>query len=153
MTATTVRPVPPARPHVAERPADFQDPAYQAFWLLRIGFVVAPILFGLDKFFHILVDWDRYLAPEFTEMLNAQAHTLMYGVGAIEIVAGLVVALRPRFGGYLVAAWLAGIIVNLLMIGDYYDIALRDFGLFLAALTLARLATVFPAGLPARRRL
>jgi hypothetical protein len=73
-------------------------------------------------------------------------------VGAIEIVAGLVVALRPRFGGYLVAAWLAGIIVNLLMIGDYYDIALRDFGLFLAALTLARLATVFPAGLPARRR-
>jgi hypothetical protein len=152
MTATPVRPIPPARPHVAERPADFQDPAYQAFWLLRIGFVVAPILFGLDKFFHILVDWDKYLAPEFTDLLNAQAHTLMYAVGAIEIVAGLVVALRPRFGGYLVAAWLAGIIVNLLMIGDYYDIALRDFGLFLAALTLARLATVFPAGLPARRR-
>jgi hypothetical protein len=137
---------------VAERPADLQDPTYQAFWLLRIGFVVAPILFGLDKFFHILVDWDKYLAPEFTDLLNAQAHTLMYAVGAIEIVAGLVVALRPRFGGYLVAAWLAGIIVNLLMIGDYYDIALRDFGLFLAALTLARLATVFPAGLPARRR-
>jgi hypothetical protein len=153
MTATTVRPVPPARPHVAERPADFQDPAYQAFWLLRIGFVVAPILFGLDKFFHILVDWDRYLAPEFTDLLSTQAHTLMYGVGAIEIVAGLVVALRPRFGGYLVAAWLAGIIVNLLMIGNYYDIALRDFGLLLAALTLARLATVFPAALPARRSL
>jgi hypothetical protein len=152
MTATTVRPVAPARPHVAERPADLHDPAYQAFWLLRIGFVVAPILFGLDKFFHVLVDWDRYLAPEFTDLLNAQAHTLMYAVGAIEIVAGLVVALRPRFGGYLVAAWLAGIIVNLLMIGDYYDIALRDFGLLLAALTLARLATVYPASLPARWR-
>jgi hypothetical protein len=119
------------------------DPVFQAFTLLRIGFTVAPILFGLDKFFHVLVDWDRYLAPEFTDLFNAQAHTLMYAVGAIEIVAGLVVAFRPRFGGYLVAAWLAGIITNLLLIGDYYDIALRDFGLFLAALTLARLATAF----------
>jgi hypothetical protein len=152
MSATLVRTVRAPRSHVAQRPADLQDPTYQAFWLLRIGFIVAPILFGLDKFFHVLVDWDRYLAPEFTDLFNAQAHTLMYGVGAIEIVAGLVVALRPRFGGYLVAAWLAGIIVNLLLIGDFYDIALRDFGLFLAALTLARLATVFPAGLPARRR-
>jgi hypothetical protein len=122
------------------------DPTFQAFWLLRIGFTVAPILFGLDKFFHVLVDWDVYLAPEFTDLFNAQAHTLMYLVGAIEIVAGLVVAFMPRFGGYLVAAWLAGIIVNLLLMGDYYDIALRDFGLLLAALTLARLATAFPAG-------
>ena len=119
---------------------------------MRIGFIVAPILFGIDKFAHVLVNWDKYLAPEFTDLFNAQAHTLMYAVGAIEIVAGLVVAVRPRFGGYLVAAWLAGIIINLLLIGDYYDIALRDFGLLLAALTLARLATVFPAGLPARRR-
>jgi uncharacterized membrane protein YphA (DoxX/SURF4 family) len=130
---------------VARRPPSLQDPAYQAFWLLRVGFVVAPILFGLDKFFHILVDWDRYLAPEFTDLLNIKAHTLMYAVGVIEIVAGLVVALRPRFGGYLVAAWLAGIIVNLLLIADYYDIALRDFGLLLAALSLARLATAFSA--------
>jgi hypothetical protein len=151
MTATTVRPIHTPRPQVAERPASFQDPTYQAFWLLRIGFTVAPILFGIDKFAHVLVDWDKYLAPEFTDLFNAEAHTLMYAVGAIEIVAGLVVALRPRFGGYLVAAWLAGIITNLLLIGDYYDIALRDFGLLLAALTLARLATVFPAGLPARR--
>jgi hypothetical protein len=112
----------------------------QAFWLLRIGFTVAPILFGLDKFAHVLVDWDIYLAPEFADLFNADPHTLMYAVGAIEIVAGLVVALRPRFGGYLVAAWLAGIIVNLLLIGDFYDIALRDFGLLLGALTLARLA-------------
>jgi hypothetical protein len=119
---------------------ELQDPAQQAFWLLRIGFTLAPILFGIDKFAHVLVNWDKYLAPEFTDLFDAKAHTLMYAVGAIEIVAGLVVALKPRFGGYLVAAWLAGIIVNLLLIGDFYDIALRDFGLFLAALTLARLA-------------
>jgi hypothetical protein len=125
---------------------DLADPIVQAFWLLRIGFTVAPILFGLDKFAHVLVDWDIYLAPEFSDLLNAKAHTLMYFVGAIEIVAGLVVAVRPRFGGYLVAAWLAGIIVNLLMMADFYDIALRDFGLLLAALTLARLAAALPAG-------
>lgn len=123
---------------------DLTHPVAQAFWLLRIGFTVAPILFGLDKFAHVLVDWDVYLAPEFSDLLNAEAHTLMYAVGAIEIVAGLVVALRPRFGGYLVAAWLAGIIGNLLLMADFYDIALRDFGLLLGALTLARLAAVFP---------
>src|SRR4051812_23952399 len=128
----------------ARHRADLSDPVFQAFWLLRIGFIVAPIAFGLDKFAHVLVDWDKYLAPEFTDLFNAQAHTLMYGVGAIEIVAALVVALRPRFGGYLVAAWLAGIITNLLLMADYYDVALRDFGLLLAALTLARLATAFP---------
>jgi hypothetical protein len=121
------------------------DPAFQALWLLRLGFTVAPILFGLDKFAHWLVDWDKYLAPEFTDLFSAQAQTLMYLVGAIEIVAGLVVLARPRFGGYLVAAWLGGIITNLLLIGDYYDIALRDFGLLLAALALARLAAGFPA--------
>ena len=142
------RPVRPAR-----RSADvLTDPVQQAFWLLRIGFTVAPILFGLDKFAHVLVDWDKYLAPEFTDLFNAQAHTLMYAVGAIEIVAGLVVAVRPQIGGYVVAAWLAGIIVNLLTLGDFYDVALRDFGLLLAALTLARLAAVFPAGLPARQK-
>jgi hypothetical protein len=123
------------------------NPVAQAFWLLRIGFTVAPILFGLDKFAHVLVDWDRYLAPEFADVLPWTTHELMYAVGAIEIVAGLVVALRPRFGGYLVAAWLGGIIVNLLMQADFYDIALRDFGLLLGALTLARLATAFHPGL------
>lgn len=144
MTATTVRPVQTSQLRAAERSARFHDPTYQAFWLLRIGFFVAPVLFGLDKFAHVLVDWDKYLAPEFTDLFNAEAHTLMYGVGAIEIVAGLVVLLRPRYGGYLVAAWLTGIIANLLLMADYYDIALRDFGLLLAALTLARLATAFP---------
>ena len=142
--STIVRPDRSSRSHKESRAPSLEDPAYQAFWLLRIGFVVAPILFGLDKFAHVLVDWDRYLAPEFADLFNADPHTLMYGVGAIEIVAGLVVALRPRFGGYLVAAWLAGIITNLLLMADYYDIALRDFGLLLAALTLARLATAFP---------
>jgi hypothetical protein len=126
------------------------NPAYQAFTLLRVGFTVAPILFGLDKFFHVLVDWDVYLAPEFSDLFGAEAHTLMYLVGAIEIVAGLVVAVVPRFGGYLVAAWLGGIIVNLLMMGEYYDIALRDFGLLIAAVALARLAIAFPDS-PSRR--
>jgi hypothetical protein len=131
----------PTRSSVHATRADLDDPVVQSFWLLRIGFVVAPIAFGLDKYAHVLVNWDKYLAPQFVDLFHTSAHTLMYVVGAIEIIAGLVVAVRPRFGGYLVAAWLAGIIVNLLMLGDYYDIALRDFGLLLAALTLARLAT------------
>jgi hypothetical protein len=123
------------------------NPVAQAFWLLRLGFTVAPIAFGLDKFAHVLVNWDRYLAPEFADVLPWTTHQLMYAVGVIEIVAGLVVAVRPRFGGYLVAAWLGGIIVNLLMQADFYDIALRDFGLLLGALTLARLASAFRPGL------
>lgn len=147
--ATTQRSATSHSLRAAERPADWKDPTYQAFWLLRIGFTVAPILFGLDKFAHVLVDWDVYLASEFTDLLSAEAHTLMYFVGAIEIVAGIVVFLRPRFGGYLVAAWLAGIIVNLLLMADYYDVALRDFGLLLGALALARLATAFPETLRA----
>jgi hypothetical protein len=145
VTALTARPTDVPRSDVATRPASFQDPAYQAFWLLRVGFVVAPILFGLDKFFNWLVDWERYLAPEINDLIPGNAHQAMLAIGVIEIVAGLVVAIRPRFGGYLVAAWLAGIIVNLLLIADYYDVALRDFGLLLTALTLARLATAFPA--------
>ncbi|MGZ4671389.1 MAG: hypothetical protein ACXV8K_01880 [Ilumatobacteraceae bacterium] len=120
------------------------DPVYRAFWLLRIGFTIAPIAFGLDKFFHVLVNWDRYLAPVIVRQLPWTAHHTMFAVGAIEIVAGLVVLLRPRLGGYVVAAWLAGIIVNLLLVPGFYDVALRDFGLLLAALTLARLAAVVP---------
>lgn len=123
-----------------------RDPAYQAFFLLRTVFTIAPILFGLDKYFHVLVNWDRYVAPDVINHLPWTAHQLMYGVGAIEIVAGLVVAFWPRFGGYLVAAWLAGIIINLLLIPDFYDIALRDFGLLVGALALARLATAFSPG-------
>ena len=120
---------------------DLRDPATQAFALLRTGFVVAPIVFGIDKFFDWLVDWRRYLAPEFNDLIPGNAHQAMLMVGVIEIIAGLVVAVRPKLGGYLVAAWLGAIIVNLLVLGDYYDVALRDFGLLLAALALARLAT------------
>jgi hypothetical protein len=119
------------------------DPIYQGFTLLRVGFTVAPILFGLDKFFDWLVDWRIYLAPEINDIIPGNAHEAMLAIGVIEIVAGLVVAVKPRFGGYLVAAWLAGIIVNLLILGEYYDVALRDFGLLVGALALARLATGF----------
>ena len=126
-----------------DRAGRLGDPAFQAYALLRVGFTVAPILFGLDKFLDWLVDWRIYLAPEVNDLIPGDAHQAMLAIGAIEIVAGLAVALRPKFGGYLVGAWLGGIIVNLLLQADYYDIALRDFGLLLAALTLARLATAF----------
>jgi hypothetical protein len=118
---------------------------YQAFTLLRIAFTVAPILFGLDKFFDVMVDWERYLAPWVDDIVPGSANDAMYAVGAIEILAGLIVATKPRYGAPLVAAWLGGIIVNLLTHSDYYDIALRDFGLLLAALTLTRLAWEYDA--------
>ena len=118
------------------------DPVEQAFLLLRIAFTVAPILFGLDKFAEVLTDdWTRYLAPAFNDVIPGSAQDAMYLVGAIEVVAGLVVLVVPRFGGLLVSGWLAGIIVSLLLVGGYGDIALRDFGLLVGALTLARLAT------------
>ena len=125
--------------------ADLHDPAFQAFTLLRVGFTVAPILFGLDKFLNWLVDWRIYLAPGINDIIPGNAHQAMLAVGVVEIVAGLIVFAWPKFGGYLVAAWLAGIIVNLLILADYYDVALRDFGLLLGALALARLATAFDA--------
>lgn len=122
-----------------------RDPAYQSFLILRVGFTVAPILFGIDKFFNWMVDWPNYLAPWINDIVPGSAQQFMYAVGAIEIVAGLVVALAPRFGGYLVATWLGGIILSLLTAHAprFYDVALRDFGLLLGALTLARLATAF----------
>ena len=117
------------------------DPAAQAFNILRIGFFVAPVLFGLDKFAEVLTDdWTRYLATEFNDLIPGSAQDAMYMVGVVEIVAGLVVLLNPKFGGLLVAGWLAGIIVSLLLVGGYGDIALRDFGLLLGALALSRLA-------------
>jgi hypothetical protein len=126
------------------------EPARQAYRILHVGFVVAPVLAGLDKFFNVLVDWDRYLAPVATDILPVSAHTIMLVVGVIEIAAGVLVALRPRLGGYVVAVWLWAIIVNLLVLGDYFDVALRDFGLSLGALALARLAEAFAAtGRPA----
>ena len=129
------------------------DPAAQAFMLLRITFTVAPILFGIDKFATVLTDdWTRYLAPAFNDIIPGTAADAMHIVGVVEIVAGLVVAVSPRFGGLLVAGWLAGIIVNLLIVGGYGDIALRDFGLLLGALTLARLAVAFPGERPSPAR-
>ena len=123
--------------------ADWGDARYQAFALLRLAFTVAPIAFGLDKFFNVLVDWPMYLAPWINDIAPGSGQDLMYVVGAIEIVAGVLVALKPRYGAYVVAGWLAGIILNLLTLSGYYDVALRDFGLMLGALTLARLASVY----------
>jgi hypothetical protein len=137
--AATLRPVPIPASNLLRG-----DPVAQAFMLLRIAFTVAPILFGLDKFAEVLTDdWTRYLATEFNDILPGSAQDAMYLVGGIEIVAGLVVLVAPRFGGLLVAGWLAGIIVSLLLVGGYGDIALRDFGLLLGALTLARLASAY----------
>ena len=140
--AAALRPIP-----IPGATALRRDPAAQAFMLLRIAFTVAPILFGIDKFANVLTDdWTKYLAPEFNDIIPGSAADAMHIVGVVEIAAGLVVALMPRFGGVLVAGWLGGIIVSLLLVGGYGDIALRDFGLLLGALTLARLASAFGDG-------
>jgi hypothetical protein len=118
-------------------------PAYQAFVILNIGFAVLPILAGLDKYLHLLVNWDVYVSPLVLRVVPLGAHAFMLAVGVIEIVAGVVVAVRPRIGAYIVMLWLWGIILNLLTIPGYYDIALRDFGLTLGALALARLSAEF----------
>jgi len=145
--AAALRPVPLPRAEALRR-----DPAAQAFLLLRIAFVVAPILFGLDKFAHVLTDdWTRYLATQFNDLIPGNAQDAMHMVGVVEVVAGLVVLVAPRFGGVLVAAWLGGIIANLLLVGGYGDIALRDFGLLLGALTLSRLASAFAQDRQARQ--
>src|SRR3954451_67450 len=128
------------------------DPAEQAFRLLRTVFTVAPIVFGLDKFVNLLTDWPGYLAPLADRLVPGTAQQAMYAVGVIEIVAGLLVAARPRYGAVVVAAWLTGIIVNLLALGDFYDVALRDFGLLVGALALWRLASRRPAGSADPRR-
>ena len=120
--------------------SELRDPTFQAFALLRTVFTIAPILFGLDKFFDILTDWNQYLAPWINDIVPGSATTAMEIVGVIEVAAGILVALAPRVGAYVVALWLLGIIVNLLSLPGYYDVALRDFGLFVAALALGRLA-------------
>ena len=120
-----------------------REPDFQAFVLLRTVFTVAPIAFGLDKFHNLLTDWPRYLSSSFNDLIPGTAQQAMYAVGVIEIVAGILAFLLPAVGGYVVAAWLAGIILNLLLIPGYYDVALRDFGLLVAALALARLSAVY----------
>jgi uncharacterized membrane protein YphA (DoxX/SURF4 family) len=141
-TATTSE----ASTHVSARGA------HEAFLLLRAVFTIAPIAFGLDKFFGVLTDWDHYLAPWINDLVPGSAHQAMLLVGVVEIAAGLLVALRPRLGGYVVALWLAGIILDLITLGDFYDVALRDFGLLVGALALARLATPDRSAAPADSR-
>jgi hypothetical protein len=119
------------------------SPSYQAYQILHIAFTVAPIVAGIDKFFHFLTNWDLYLAPIVTNTLHIGAHTFMLGVGAVEVIAGLLVAVAPRIGAWVVGLWLCGIIVNLLMMGAYFDIALRDLGLALGAFALARLSVEY----------
>ena len=140
-TASTVSPTdsPDGSP-AAGVLTDLRQPAAQAYRLLQVGFTVAPVIFGVDKFLGLLTDWTQYLAPVFPRLLGLSAQTFMYGVGVVEIAAGVLVALKPRYAAYVVAAWLLGIIVNLLLLGQYLDVALRDLGLLLGALALARLA-------------
>jgi hypothetical protein len=116
------------------------SPSRQAYQILHLGFTVAPIAAGLDKFFHVLTDWDKYLPGVVNRMVGGHGHELMLVVGVIEIVAGIGVALKPRLFSYVVAAWLGAIIVNLLLIPGFFDVALRDFGLLLGALALGRLS-------------
>jgi hypothetical protein len=140
--------------HIIENPArissltttdevDVSGPAYEAYQILRTGFVVAPIVAGLDKFFNLLVNWEQYLPPFANKMVGGYGHEFMLAVGVIEIIAGLGVAFKPKVFAYVVSAWLLLIVVNLLMVPGYYDVALRDFGLALAALALARLSSRF----------
>ena len=139
--AATLRPIPfPSLTRLKN------DPVAQVFNLLRIGFVVLPILMGLDKFAEVMNDnWPAYLATEFNDIIPGDGQDAMYAVGVVEILAGLIVLVVPRFGGLLVAGWLGGIIISLLLVGGYGDIALRDFGLLLGALALFRLAGTQPA--------
>ncbi len=149
MSSTTVSTPAPARTLTGSVDRLKADPAYQAYMLLRVGFTLAPILFGADKFANLMVNWEKYLAPWIRDLSPLSATHTMQVVGVVEILAGLAVAIKPRYGAYVVAAWLGGIIVNLVSYSGYYDVALRDFGLMLAALTLARLASKYdPPGLP-----
>lgn len=131
--------------------AELRNPGYQAFLVLQTVFTVAPILFGLDKFANLLTDWPQYLAPWIDGVVPGSTQQAMYVVGIVEIVAGIVVALLPRFGAWVVAAWLLGIIVNLVTIPGFYDVALRDFGLLVAAVALARLSVRYAPGRPPRQ--
>jgi uncharacterized membrane protein YphA (DoxX/SURF4 family) len=137
--------------HLTRPRALSTDPDHQAFLLLRTVFTVAPIVFGLDKFANVLTDWPQYLAPWIDRIVPGTAQQAMYAVGVVEVLAGILVAVAPRIGAWVVAAWLAGIIVNLLTIPGFYDVALRDFGLLVGAVALGRLAVRHaPHGLAVR---
>lgn len=125
--------------------AERSRPAYQAYQILHFAFTIAPILAGLDKFFHLLTNWDNYLAPWIARLSPIGGHDLMLAVGIVEIIAGLIVAVKPKIGAPIVGVWLALIVVDLLSMGAYFDIALRDFGLSLGAWALWRLSLEFSA--------
>jgi len=122
---------------------DTTAPSYQAYRILHFGFTVAPVVAGLDKFFHLLTDWDKYLPSVVNNLVGGRGHDLMLAVGVIEVAAGIGVAFKPRIFSYVVAAWLGAIIINLLLIPGYFDVALRDFGLLLGALALGRLSAEY----------
>jgi len=143
MTSTAI--AGPAGTH-GHAETDVHSPTYQAYQILHWGFVAAPVIAGADKFLHLLTNWDQYLAPALARLSPFGAHGTMLVVGVVEVAAGLVVALKPRIGAYVVAAWLVGIILDLLLLGSFFDVALRDFGLFLGALALGRLSAVYDSG-------
>ena len=151
-TSLSLDDAPPGSGPPSTAKADWRDPRYQAFAVMRLAFTVAPIAFGLDKFFNIMVYWPKYLAPWINNIAPGTGQQFMYFVGATEILAGVIVALKPRYGAYVVAGWLGGIVINLVTYSGFYDIALRDFGLMLAALALARLASVYDSPLKLGRR-
>src|SRR5436190_23794957 len=138
-------------PVAGVRDAAWGDARYQAFWLMRLGYAVLPVAMGIDKFFNGLVYWPKYLADWIDNIAPGTAQQFMYFVGIVEIVAGLLVLLKPRYAAYIVAAWLAGIVVNLLSYGKWYDVAVRDIGLMAGALVLGRLASVYDPPLRLRR--
>src|SRR4051812_14136985 len=137
--------MPRPAPDAVDLAVDRRDPRYQAFWMMRLGYTVIPLTMGIDKFFNGLVFWPKYLADWIDNIMPGTAQQFMYFVGIVEIVAGVLVLLKPRYAAYIVAAWLAGIVIDLLTYSGFYDIALRDFGLLLAALTLGRLASKYDA--------
>jgi uncharacterized membrane protein YphA (DoxX/SURF4 family) len=141
----------PAAMPLAPAGATLADPRYQAFWLLRLGYTAIPLTMGIDKFFNGLVYWPQYLADWIENILPGTPQQIMYGVGVVEIAAGALVLLKPRYAAYLVAAWLAGIVINLFSYGEWYDVAVRDLGLMAGALVLARLASVYDPPLRLRR--
>jgi len=158
MSTTLERPVRYAQ-DMLDRPAAYEsrrsllrDPRYQAFWTLRLGFTILPIAMGIDKFFNAMVSWPQYLADWIDNIMPGTAQDFMYFVGAVEIVAGVLVLLKPRYAAYIVAAWLLGIVVNLWSYGEWWDISVRDVGLMLGALTLGRLASVYDPPLRLFRR-
>mgnify|MGYP001597521359 FL=1 len=119
------------------------DATYQGYQILHWAFVIVPVIAGLDKFAHLLTNWDTYLAPRIAHLLGGYAHGFMLVAGGVEVVAGLIVAIKPKIGADIVAAWLVGIMINLLLGPNNGDIVLRDFGLFLGAVALGRLAATY----------